>query len=62
MSTLEIADHLSNALARADALLLALDGANLPKEQENALTFLSGEVRDCIAELSADVEDGLKAA
>lgn len=61
MTALETADRLSNALVRADALMLALDGATLPDDQANALTFLAGEVRDHIAELSADLQATLTA-
>jgi hypothetical protein len=61
MTILETTDRVANTLARADALLLALDGATLPDEQANALIFLAGDLRDYVAKLSADLEASRKA-
>ncbi len=62
MTNSQIKYRLSNALVRAEALLLALDGAGLPKKKADALTLVSGELRDSIAELVDDMDDSLKAA
>jgi hypothetical protein len=62
MNMNEIEDRLSNALARADAMLLALDGAGLPDAPGNPLVYLAGETRDYIATLRDDVEASRKNA
>lgn len=62
MNQIEIADRLSNGLARVDALALAIEGAAIPDEHANALIYLAGEVRDYLAVLRADLEATRKKA
>lgn len=60
MTILEATDRVANAKARAEALMLALDGIDLG-DNANAIIFLAGEVHDYIRKLSDDLEASPKA-
>jgi hypothetical protein len=59
MDALKISDRLANILARADTALLTAESANLPANQQSALIFINGEVRDSIAKLLEEANTAL---